>query len=173
MRTGVNTALAVSGELAKHNLIRQNLLSEIPDLDEETLTDTLDGATDLREILVRVVRSSLDDQALVEALTTRIADMRARQDRIETRSLRKRQIVLNAMTSGAISKLFAEDFSASVRLGSPTLEISDEHKIPAAYWRPQPAKLDRQGLIVALKSGTSIEGAVLTPPQSQLSVRVK
>ena len=48
-----------------------------------------------------------------------------------------------------------------------------EDKIPAAYWKPQPPKLDRQGLLAALKAGTAIEGAALAPPHLQLSVRTK
>ncbi len=48
-----------------------------------------------------------------------------------------------------------------------------EDQIPAAYWKPQPSKLDKQGLLAALKSGTVIEGAALAAPQLQLSVRTK
>ena len=44
---------------------------------------------------------------------------------------------------------------------------------PAAYWKPQPSKLDKQGLIAALKAGVAIEGAGLGQPQLQLSVRTK
>ena len=58
-------------------------------------------------------------------------------------------------------------------MDAPTLEVVEESKIPAAYWKPQPPKLDRQGLLTALKAGTAIEGAVLEPPRLQLSVRTK
>ena len=65
------------------------------------------------------------------------------------------------------------DFTASLRQGAPALEVVAEDKIPAAYWKPQPPKLDRQGLLAALKAGTAIEGAALAPPHLQLSVRTK
>ena len=55
---------AVKRELANHSLLRDRLLAEIPDLDAETLSDTLEGITDLREMLAEVIRSALDDEAL-------------------------------------------------------------------------------------------------------------
>ena len=68
------------------------------------------------------------------------------------------------MSEAEIPKLTVADFTASLRHGAPTLEVVEEAKIPAAYWKPQPPKLDRQGLLAALKGGTVIEGAVLEPP---------
>lgn len=164
---------AVPSEVARHKVLRARLLAEIPDLDEETLADTLEGITDLRDVLAEIVRTALDDEVIVEALSSRISDMRIRLERIEARAKRKRQIVLNAMSDASVSKLTAPDFTASTRMGAPALDVADEEKIPAAYWRPQPPKLDRQALIAALKVGTQIDGAHLAPAQPQLSVRVK
>ena len=77
------------------------------------------------------------------------------------------------MLEADIAKLLEPDFSASIRQGSPSLELSAEDKIPPAYWKPQPPKLDKLGIIAALKSGTQIEGASLAAPQMQLTVRTK
>ena len=163
----------INRELANFKILRDRLLAEIPDLDEQTLSDTLEGITDLREMLAEVVRSALDDEALAGGLSTRMADMKARLTRLETRAKRKRQLVLKAMTEAEIPKLTEADFTASLRQGVPTLEVVDDGKIPAAYWKPQEPKLDKQGLLAALKSGTEIEGVALTAPQAQLSVRTR
>lgn len=152
---------------------RDQLLAEFPDLDDETLHDTLEGITDLRQMLAEVVRSALDDEALAGGLSTRLSDMKARLERLEERAKRKRQLVLRAMADTDIPKLAESDFTASLRSGVPTLEVSAEDKIPAAYWKPQPPKLDKQGIIAALKTGATIEGAALNPSQLQLSVRTK
>lgn len=160
-------------EVSRHRHFRERLLAEIPDLDEETLSDTLDGITDLREMLAEVVRSALDDEALAGGLSTRMADMKARLTRLETRAKKKRQLVLTAMTEAEIPKLTEADFTASLRQGVPTVEVIAEGKIPAAYWKPQEPKLDKQGLLAALKSGAEIEGAALAAPQTQLSVRTR
>jgi hypothetical protein len=164
---------ALKSELKSYAILRTRLLAEIPDLDAETLADTLEGLTDLREMLAELIRSALEDEALATGLSTRLSDMKARLERLETRAKRKRQLVLRTMAEAAIAQLEQPDFTASLRQAAPALEVVSEDKIPAAYWKPQPSKLDRQGLLHALKAGTAIDGAVLAPPHQLLSVRTK
>jgi hypothetical protein len=77
------------------------------------------------------------------------------------------------MNKSELKRLIAAEFTVSVRAGSPTLEVIEEARIPQHYWKPQPAKLDRQRLIQELKAGSAIAGVQLGPRTSQLSVRVK
>jgi len=72
-----------------HVLVRGRLLAEIPDLDEETLADTLEGITNLHDILAELVRSALEDEALSAGLSTRLAEMRARLQRLGDRAEKK------------------------------------------------------------------------------------
>ncbi len=164
---------AIRRETANHSALRERLLAEIPDLDEETLADTLEGITDLQEMLSELVRSALVDEALASGLSTRLSDMKARLERLEARARRKRQLVLEAMTQAELKRLEEADFTASLRQGAPALEVVAEDRIPVAYWKPQPAKLDRQGLLAALKNGVDIDGVALATPSVQLSVRTK
>jgi hypothetical protein len=146
---------------------------EIPDLDAVTLADTLEGITDLREMVAEVIRSALEDEALASGLSTRLNDMKARLERLETRAGRKRQLALRVMSEADIQKLMQSDFTASLKQGAPTLDVVDEAKVPAAYWKPQPSKLDRQGLLAALKAGVAIDGVAIGVAQTQLSVRTR
>ncbi len=152
----------VLGELLRHKTFRDRFLAEIPDLDAETLADTLEGITDLREMLAELIRSALEDEALVSGLSTRLHDMKARLERLETRAGRKRQLALRVMGE-----------AASLKQGAPMLDVVDEAKVPAAYWKPRPSKLDRQGLLTALKAGVAIEGVAIASAQTQLSVRTR
>ena len=163
----------IRAEGVRYKVLRDRLLAEIPDLDEETLADTLEGISDLKEMLAELVRSALDDEALASGLSTRLCDMKARLERLETRAKRKRQLVLEAMTQAELKRLEEADFTASLRQSAPALEVVAEDKIPVAYWKPQPAKLDRQGLLAALKNGVDIDGVALAAPTLQLSVRTK
>mgnify|MGYP000850282122 FL=1 len=173
MRTSVFVAAALPAELARHSYWRDRLRAEVPNLDHKTLADTLEGLTDLREMLSEVIRSALDDEALVGGLGQRLADMKARLERLSSRAKRKRDLALHTMVESRITRIAEADFTASVRCGNVTLDVFAEELVPAEFWRPQPAKLDRQGLLAALKAGQAIEGTALLPPQSQLTVRAK
>ena len=165
--------VTVSSALQTYTVLRERLVRDFGDLDERTVNDTLEGITDLREMLAEVVRSALLDEALASGLATRLGDMKARLERLNMRATRKRQLALKVMVEAQIPKLSEADFTAALKQGAPSLDVADEAKIPAAYWKPQPAKLDRQGLLAALKLGTAIDGAAIAQTQMQLSVRTK
>ncbi len=61
----------------------------------------------------------------------------------------------------------------TVRRGSPRVEIPDETKIGEPFLVPQPPKLDRAGILSALKAGKIVEGALLVEGHLHLQVRVK
>ena len=164
---------ATGVERANYSLLRDRLLAEFPGIDDVTLEDTLEGITDLREILAQLVRSALEDEALSEGLSTRLADMKARLQRLGHRAEKKRALALKAMAEAEIKNVIEPDFTASLRQGAPTIDVVAEERIPDVFWKPQPPKLDRQSLLVALKGGVAVDGVVLAPAQVQLSVRTK
>jgi hypothetical protein len=55
----------------------------------------------------------------------------------------------------------------------PPLLIVDEVRIPVEFWKPQPAKLDRQRLLAMLKAGEDVPGAVLGQAGCSLVVRTR
>jgi hypothetical protein len=160
-------------EVPKYQLLRQRLLSEYPNIDEETLADTLEGITDLHEMIAAVIRSALVDEALRAGLRLRIDDMKERLSRLELRAAKKRQLALEAMNEAGLAKLEQPDFTASARAGSPALVVVAEATIPEVYWLPQPPKLDRQALLGELKRGIEIPGAQMSNAKPVLTVRTK
>lgn len=164
---------AVSIEATKHQRLKERLLADYPTLDEETLRDTLEGITELHEMIAAIIRSALVDEALQVGLRSRLEDMKQRLSRLELRGAKKRQLALEAMSETGLKKLDQPDFTASVRAGSPSLMVISEAVVPDAYWMPQPPKLDRQSLLSELKRGRDIPGAQLSNPKPTLAVRTK
>ena len=151
--------MRISSEMTRFTELRRRLVEADPDIDEKTLFDTLEGATDLHEAIAAVIRSALDDEALAKALRSRIEDMRQRLSRIETAAEKKREAALNAMERADMIKLTAPDFTVSIRINPPSLVITSEAEIPQEFWLPQPPKLNKKGLLDAINSGWAVPGA--------------
>jgi hypothetical protein len=169
----MDRAQALKTEVQRHQLLREKLSQRFPDADDETLRDTLEGITDLHEMIAAVIRSALVDEALHAGLRFRLEDMKERLSRLELRASKKRLLALEAMTEVGLTRLEQPDFTASTRAGSPALVVVAEDHIPEAYWLPQPPKLDRQAILRELKVGTEIPGAQMSNPQPVLMVRTK
>jgi len=159
--------------LAEHAYLREQLLAEYTSIDDQTLRDTLEGISALPEALAAVVRSYLDDLTTAAALGLRIEDMQARLSRIEARVEKKRGTIAGVMEKADLRKLEQPDFTASLRAVPPGLVVGDESLIPEDYWKPQPAKLDRRGLLSALNAGMSVAGVSLGNGGTTLSVRTR
>ena len=156
-----------------YRAVRERIRALDPELDEQTLSDTVEGLTDLHEILAAIVRAALADEALATGLKGRIAEMQERLERLQERAAKRRQIVKDTMVELDLKKLTAPDFSASIRPGMPALLVIDEAAVPSIYWEPREPRLDRQGLLVELKQGAEITGVTLSNPEPVLSVRTK
>ena len=160
-------------ELSHYAYLRERLVAEFPDTDEETLLDTLEGLTDLHEMIAAVTRTRLDDLALTGALKSRIAEMQSRLSRIEYRAEVLKEAVVSTMERAGIRKISEADFTLTLRPTAAPLQITQEDSIPDIYWRPQPPRLDRKGLIEALKDGGTVPGAVLGNGGMTISVRTR
>jgi hypothetical protein len=157
----------------QHNELRRRIVANDPDLDDRTLEDTLEGLTDLQEIIGALIRSALVDEALCEGLKARIAELQARSTRLDERASKRRQIARDVMIETETKKLVAPDFTASLRAGSPALVVVDDKTIPPQFWEPRDPRLNRAALLVELKQGASVAGAQLSNPEPVLSVRTK
>ena len=158
---------------AGYRLIRDRIRAEDPQIDERTLADTVEGLTDLHEIVAAIVRSALTDEALATGLKGRIAEMQDRLDRLQDRASKRRHIAKDVMTELDIKKITAPDFSVSIRPGMPALLVLDESAVPSLFWQPSAPRLNRQGLLSELKNGADITGVTLSNPEPVLSVRTR
>ena len=151
--------------------LKAQLLATYDDLDEQTLRDTLEGATDFKEALAALVRSALQDEALCEGLRGLLDTMKRRLDRLETRATTKRRTVLETMEHTGYTNLFEPDFTVSLRKAPASVLIMAEDQIPRQFLVPQPPRIDKRGILAAFAAGAPVPGAQLSHPRNSLSVR--
>ena len=156
-----------------YRALRDCIRAQDLQIDEQTLADTVEGLTDLHEILQAVIRAALADEALARGLKCRISDMQCRLDRLEDRASKRRQIAKDVMVELDLKRITAPDFSASLRPGLPALVVLNEDAVPSIYWQPGEPRLKRQVLASDLKEGAEIAGATLSNPEPVLSVRTR
>ena len=165
--------MSIEFSAARYAAIRDRIRATDPNIDEETLADTVEGLTDLHEIIQAVIRSALVDEALARGLKCRIVDMQDRLSRLQDRASNRRYIAKDVMVQLDLKKLNAPDFTVSIREGVPSLTVIDEDEVPQLYWQPGEPRLKRQQLADDLKHGEEIPGAELTISEPILTVRTR
>src|SRR5690349_10671786 len=103
-------AMSLDFAAIHYRTIRDRLRAENPEIDQQTLADTVEGLTDLTEILTTIIRAALTEQALANGLGTRIVEMEARRNRLQNRATKRRQIAREVMVELDLKKLAAPDF---------------------------------------------------------------
>jgi len=163
----------LSTEVGKHQLLKQRILELEPDVDEVTLADTLEGLTDLNDIIFAVSRGIVVDEAHVDGLRLYLKDLQERVSRLESRARSRREAVRDAMVEAGLKQLVAPDLTLSIRSSSPGLVVSDESEISEHYFEPRPPKLNRMAVLNDLRRGASVPGTFLSNAAPVLAVRTK
>jgi hypothetical protein len=163
----------LSKSVVVYQTIRDRIIAVEAEIDDATLADTLEGLTDLNEVLAAVVRTALLEEAMAEGLKAHIKALQDRLERLSERASARREIARDAMLEVDLKKVAAPDFTITVRPGSPAVVVVEEKDVPQAYWQPREPRLDRVQLLSDLKLGRPIAGAHLSNPEPVLSVRIR
>lgn len=156
-------------EIEAANLLRAQI-TDIAGDDPDFIRDTIEGETNVREILSMLVAMDGEDRALVEGLETFIAGMGNRKDRIKKRIEVRRALIATGLEAAGITKLETPTGTISERKVAPSAIITDEAEIPSGFWKAQPPKLDKKAVTDALKNGQTIPGATLSNGGKTISV---
>src|SRR5689334_21612110 len=100
---------AVRLQAAHYRLMADELKARYHAIDDETLHDTLEGLSELPQMIEALVRSSLEDEMLLVGLKARLDAMQERHGRIKSRHDKKRELTAWAMANTGITTLEVPD----------------------------------------------------------------
>lgn len=149
----------------------RDTLSKMPEVDESTLRDTIEGETGLHEAIAEVVALLTDTENSIFGLTGHVTAMQIRLARYKQRADFLRAAIEQAMVVGEVSRLELPTCTLSLGRRAPGLVITDEAMIPAEFWKAQDPALDKAALKEALKDKKAIPGATLGNGSVSLTIR--
>jgi hypothetical protein len=141
-------------------------LKALGEQDEELIRDTIEGQTNLREILADMAQADGEDDALVDGLAAYIKKMQDRKARIEHRSDIRRSLMAVAMEVAELPKLETAAGTISRKAVAPKVVVVEEADLPPQFFAPQPPKLDKTALTRALKERATMIAEIKAKPGS-------
>ena len=152
---------------------RATLIEAFPDIDPETLADTIDGETGAMDAVASLIRDSGEDAAQAHGLGEYIDALESRKARLIDRAAKRKAAALALLQEMGERKLERPEFTASVVAGRPKALVTDASCIPAFFLLPQPPKPDMAAIKDALTSGEVVPGAALSNAEPFLMVRTR
>jgi hypothetical protein len=159
---------ALSQELeAKQTLLDQ--LRALAADDPDFFTDVLEGETNLLELIAALDASIVDDEILVDGAKAALDKLQNRKRTAEARIELKRRLLAHTLHQIGLKTLRTPTATLSLAEASlKAIPVAPED-IPARWWKPQPPKLDQDGLTKAVRAREKAlkEAEALTDPEER------
>lgn len=101
--------------------------------DDQLLADTLEGETDLYELVGRLLDGIERDEGDIAALKSQIDDRNIRKARCEGRIKARREAIAALMEAGRVETLKLPEATVSRRLTTPKLVVATPEAVPDEY----------------------------------------
>jgi hypothetical protein len=142
-----------------------------PDRDAELIGDMVEGETNLREMIAKVMEHLAETEIMLVGIDNKLDTFGSRKRRYVERKEMLRAMIEQAMVIGEIKKLELPDATLSLAHRAGGVVIVDEMKIPADYWRKLDPEIDKAKVSSVLKEGLEVPGATLGNGTISLTVR--
>lgn len=150
-----------------------NLLAMLNESDDEQLIlDSLEGETDLFELVQVLTDGMENDEGMIHALDDQIAERRDRIARIEKRIIERKALILSLLETAGITKIPLPNATvfSSFRKGTP--KVVDEEALTEEFTRKVvQVKPDMAKIKSAVEAGIEVPGVTITNGQVILNVR--
>lgn len=150
----------------------EQLMVAYPELteDDQLMADTLEGETDFRAVMSKLVAMDREANAMAEAVKAQMSQMAERKARWTRKSEAMRSLMHKLMDAATARKLTLPEATISVRNVPPAVQITDENAVPDEY-AVYERKIDKAALKKALQYGGSVSGATLGNGSETISIR--
>jgi hypothetical protein len=140
--------------------------------DDRLLHDTLEGETDLFEIVSRLLNEIEADEGVKLALAEQINDRTLRKGRADMRIKGHREAICALLECASLDKLQLPEATLSVRKVPPKAIVTDEAAVPDEF-----CKVTREPDLTAIKAGVEagavIDGVSFDNGGTSLTIRRK
>lgn len=130
--------------------------------DPDFIRDTIEGETNIREIVARLVAEEGEEKAVLEGLDRYSDGLAARKSRIKQRIETRRALIATALDIAELKSLDTPTGKVTVTPVAPKAIYQDEALIPSRFWKAGTPTLDKKAVTDALKAGDEIPGATLS-----------
>jgi len=147
------------------------LLERYPELsaDEELRADMLEGTTDFRETMERLLRRTQDAIYLSNACQAAMRDIKDRQDRFDKRVEFGRELMKRLMEVAEIRKMEFPTATISIRVVPPAVVILDESVIPEDFMRIK--KEPNKTLLKEMLEKMDVPGVTMSNGGTAITIR--
>jgi hypothetical protein len=115
-------------------------------------TDLLEGEANLLELIAALDASILDDETLVDGAKTALDKLQTRKRAAENRIELKRRLLAHTLQLIGLKTLRTPTATLTLAEASLKAIAVAPEDIPARWWKPQPPKLDQDGLTKAIRA---------------------
>jgi Siphovirus Gp157 len=121
-------------------------------------TDLIEGETNLLELIAALDASIVDDEILVDGAKAALDKLQARKRSAENRIELKRRLLAHTLQQLGLKTLRTPTATLTIADASLKAIAVAPEDIPARWWKPQPPKLDQDGLTKAIRARESAQG---------------
>lgn len=150
----------------------QELSEEFKELDAEWFWDTLDGETDILDVVNAILKNKFQNAAGMKMNLDLAAEYKARAYDLETRDKSYNNQLMKIMEMTKQTKILSPLATVSKRKGVESIVITDEEKIPTQLCNVVTSP-DKSAIKRLLQQGEIIDGAELTRGSKTISIRRK
>jgi hypothetical protein len=138
--------------------------------DEQFLLDTLEGETDLFELLTKLLDGMERDDGDIASLTEQMATRKERRDRAEARKASRREAIQALLEATGRDKLTLPEATLSIRKVPPKPVVSDAEALPLHLCRIKRTP-DMAAIKAEMGAGAAVPGVTLDNGGLSLTIR--